>query len=200
MNNFTKTLTGGAALLALTLGSVTPAMAAPGRDGGHKGDGISAGEVIAGAVILGGLAAVIGGALDDDDKHDRRYDDRGYSTGYGYDDAGYHGDRRGRGYDDRDPYYGRGQGRDAVEQCVRAAENGASYRGQRADVTDVGSIDRTRYGYKIKGTIRIEENRRYDRWDRNDRYGRSSDKGKFTCYVERGRVTDIDFSGLRNLR
>ena len=38
---------------------------------------------------------------------------------------------------------------------------------------------------------------RYDR--RRDRYN-ARDSGKFTCYIERGRVADVDYSGIRGLR
>ena len=43
-----------------------------------------------------------------------------------------------------------------------------------------------RYGYR-------DRNNRYQRW--NDR-----DSGNFTCRIERGRVADLDFSGIRGLR
>ena len=46
---------------------------------------------------------------------------------------------------------------------------------------------------------------RYDRngyYDRNNRYNRWNDRdnGSFTCNIERGRVTNMDFSGIRGLR
>ena len=89
---------------AMALSSATPAFAEH-RD--H--DGISAGDVIAGALIIGGIAAVAS-AASNNNRYDRdyRYDRAGYDRGYGYD--------HGNGY--RDTYDARGNPRRAVEQCV----------------------------------------------------------------------------------
>src|SRR5205085_6316367 len=90
-------------------------------------DGVSAGDVIAGALVLGGIAAVASSVGRN-------------NSGYYYNQRGYNGYS---GYN-TDP-------RQAVEQCVAAAENQAnrySYGG-RSNVTDIRNIDRTRYGYKI---------------------------------------------------
>ncbi|MEL6540755.1 MAG: hypothetical protein AAFQ34_05070, partial [Pseudomonadota bacterium] len=54
---------------AMALASATPAMADDRRDRG----GISAGDVIAGAVVIGGIAALAGAF---DRNRDRRFDDR----------------------------------------------------------------------------------------------------------------------------
>src|SRR3546814_1628848 len=71
----------------------TPSMA---RDR-YDDDGIGAGEIIAGAVVLGGLAAILASA---GDRNDYRYRDR------------YRDPRNGYGYD-----YGRyGNGRSAVNR------------------------------------------------------------------------------------
>ncbi|VAV95605.1 hypothetical protein MNBD_ALPHA04-537, partial [hydrothermal vent metagenome] len=89
----------------------------------------------------------------------------------------------------------------AVRKCVRAAERRASHYGQ-ADVTDVWKVKRTKYGYKIKGRIAVRDNyrsnrgryyqSRYDRGYRHSNY----DTGKFTCYVEGRRVSDVRIKGL----
>jgi len=126
---------------------------------------------------------------------------RGYDDGYVY---------RGRGYDDR-YYNGRynnaGSSRQAVEQCVNAAQRNAnrySYGGN-ARVTDIREIDRKRDGYTVKGRIAV--NSRNADWRRgwgndyrgwNDNY-RGYDAGKFTCKVRYGRVVDLDYSGIRGL-
>ncbi|MEO1921194.1 MAG: hypothetical protein ABGW84_04825 [Sphingomonadaceae bacterium] len=180
MNNYSKALLGTAAAGAMTMGAfATPAQAQ------------STEEIIAGAVIIGGIAAVLG-AFDDDD------DDR-YYRGQRYRDDRYRDDRYAR----------RGNGRQAVEQCVRIAENQARRAGYRyADVYEIYDVDRKRDGWKIKGRIAVEGQRgyrgaRYDRrYDRRDRYDRRrvSDEGKFSCEVSYGRVRDLDFSGVRGLR
>jgi hypothetical protein len=162
----------GAATAGAMLVSAAPAAA---RDR-YDRDGIGAGEIIAGAVVLGGLAAILS-ASDNGryDRYDNRYRDR-------YDDPRY-----GYGYD----YNRYGNSRSAVSQCVRAVERGTSRYG-RTDVTQVTSIDRKRDGYKVKGRVVVRDG--YGgRWGR----GGSYDKGKFSCDIRYGRVVDIDYSGLR---
>ena len=165
----------GAATAGAMLMSATPAMA---RDR-HDRDGISAGEIIAGAVVIGGLAAILSSG--DNDRYDRydRYDDRYRGR---YDDPRY-----GYGYD----YNRYGNSRSAVSQCVRAVERGSRRYG-RTDVTQVTSIDRKRDGYRVKGRVVVNDG--YGgRWGR-DGY---SDRGKFSCDIRYGRVQDVRFSGLR---
>ena len=196
MKILTKSLlSAGAAAAALVT------VAAPAQARGRDNDGITAGEVIAGAVILGGIAAVI--ASSDDDRY-RGYDDGRYNDGR-YNDRRYD-DRDGR-YDDGN-YRGRGQNRygynsqqgsrAAVNQCVTAVEQWAS-RYSRADVTQINQIDRTRNGYRVTGKLVVQDG--YRGRSRNDRgYDRGYDKGRFTCYVERGRVIDVDYRGLDQWR
>ncbi len=209
MKILTKSLlSAGAAAAALV------SVAAPAEARGRDNDGISAGEVIAGAVILGGIAAVIASSDNDRDR-DRGYDNGRYNDGR-YDDGRYNDGR----YDDRDGRYdnghrrGRGRGHDrgyddygydsqrgsraAVSQCVNAVEQWAS-RYSRADVTQINYIDRTRYGYRVTGNLVVQDGYRgRNRYDRG--YDRGYDKGRFTCYVERGRVIDVDYRGLDQWR
>ena len=206
MKILTKSLlSAGAAAAALV------SVAAPAQARGRDNDGITAGEVIAGAVILGGIAAVISASDDDrgyrsdnDRYDDRRYDDRG-----GYDNGRYENrdgrydndDRRGRGHgrgNDDYRYNSQNGSRAAVNQCVTAVEQWAS-RYSRADVTQINYIDRTRNGYRVTGNLVVQDG--YRGRSRNDRgYDRGYDKGRFTCYVERGRVIDVDYRGLDQWR
>ena len=180
MKTMTKALVGAVEAGAMAVGSAVPAQA-QWRDRA-RGDGISAGEIIAGALIIGGIAAVASAASRDRyDRYDRY--DRG-----GWDRAG--------------------SSRSAVEQCVYAAERNASrysYRGGNAKVTDIRNIDRKRDGYTVKGRIAVNTNNRdwrrgwnndYRGW--NNRYS-GYDAGKFTCKVRYGRVVDPDYSGMRGL-
>lgn len=165
---------GAVAATALTAASITPAAANDHRDR----DGISAGEVIAGAVVIGGIAA-LAGAFDGDRDH-RRYDYR---------------DRDFRGYDryhDNRGFGIAGGSRNAVERCVRAAENQARrFVGYRfADVIDVRDIDRTRDGFRVRGRIDVGGG-----WGR-----RGNDRGSFTCRLDGRGAPFIDFDGIRGLR
>ena len=194
MKKLTKVLVGTAAAAAVAVSSATPAMA---RDRG----GIDIGDIIAGAVVLGGIAAVAGSIGNND-----RYDD---SYGYGYDPEDRYRDSR-YGYNNN--YYG-GNPRQAIEQCVRTAENAASRNSYgRANVTDVRDIKRTRYGFEVKGRIAVNGSGRdwrggdsnYGRGWNGDYRGydnsmRGYDSGSFKCKVERGRIVDLDFSGIRGL-
>jgi hypothetical protein len=186
MNTLSKGLVGTVAIGAMALASASPAVA---RDRYHHDDGISAGDVIAGALVIGGIAAIASAASHDNDRYDR----------------GYNGDR---GYGDY------GNPRRAVEMCVNTAARQAnrySYGG-RARVTDIRDIDRNRDGYTVRGRIAVNTQGRY--WRNGDRnYGRGwggdyrgwnnnlrgYDAGSFTCKVRYGRVSDIDFNGIRGL-
>ena len=193
MKILTKSLlSAGAAAAALV------SVAAPAQARGRDNDGISAGEVIAGAVILGGIAAVIASS-DNDRSRDRGYNDDRYNDGR-YDDGRYDDrEHRGRGRGNDDYGYNRQNGsRSAVNQCVTAVENWAS-RYSRADVTQINYIDRTRNGYRVTGNLVVKDG--YRGRSRSDRgYDRGYDKGRFTCYVERGRVIDVDYRGLDQWR
>jgi hypothetical protein len=163
MKTITKALAKGTmatvAAGAMAMGSASPAFARD-RDGG-----ISTGEVIAGALILGGIAAVIASSDDNNDRYGN-YNYGDYRRGYGY-----------------------GNPRNAVEQCVYAAERSASrYSYGGANVTDIRSVNDRRDGYTVRGRIEVNG------------WGRRSDRGNFTCKVRYGRVADLDFNGIRGLR
>jgi len=177
MVRFSKAFIGSLALGATALTSAAPAMA---RDYGRD-RGIDGGDILTGALVLGGVAAVIA-ATSDNDRDDRRYDRR-------YDD------RNDRGYGDRRNGYDEGAYRNnAVQQCVRAAETTAArYNyGTRAEVYDIRDVDRESRGFEVRGRIAVQErgrNYRGDNWD----------EGSFTCDVRGGRVVDLDYSGIRGL-
>lgn len=174
-------LTKAAVAAAATGAMLSAAPVAQARD--RDRDGISAGEIIAGAVIIGGLAAILSDNDRYDDRrygHDGRYNDR---YGYDYDRGGYD---RGYGYN----YHRHGNARQAVNQCVRDVEY-RSGRWGRTDVTEIRDIERRRDGYVVKGRVVVRDGYR-------GRYGRHGyyDRGKFSCFVRYGRVEDVRFSGL----
>lgn len=196
MKIISKALVGAVAAGAMAV--VPTAASAQGRyyDRDYDRDrGISVGDIIAGAVVIGGIAAVAG-AIGRGDNY--RYDDRYYRDG-------------------RYDYYN-GNPRVAVEQCVNAANRDARSRGYRyAQVTQVRDVNDTRYGWKIKGNLVVDGNRgysdrgygyydrgyndRYNDYRRYDdrRYGYRQDSGSFTCWIDRGRVSRMDYSGIRGL-
>lgn len=164
---------------AMALSAATPAVA---RD--YRNGGISTGDVIAGALIIGGIAAAASGRNGGYDYGDR-YDNR-YGGNYGY----------------------RGDPRAAVEQCVGVARQQASRYG-RAEVTRITQVKDKDRGWEVKGQITVGGNgwngggyggrydNRYDsRWGNRSGY---ADSGSFKCRIDRGRVVDLDFSGLRGL-
>lgn len=189
----TKARAAMAVLLAgSTLVTAIPA-SAQNYGGRHRDrhDGISAGDVIAGAVVIGGLAAILsaGGGNRSRGRYDDRYDDRNYDRNYD-------------GYD-----WGRNGGsREAIERCVAAVERRGGRRDD-VDVQRVTDIDRIRGGYRIAGNVAVDARGGYrGDWRDNDRgryddrngYGRQryDDRGRFTCTVRYGRVEDVDFRGI----
>lgn len=201
-----KTLTNGLAkgfLSTVAAGAMVASAASPAlaRDRHYDRDGISAGDVIAGALIVGGIAAAVSAG-----SNDRNY-------GYDYPRAGYQGRPGWSGGYDRGYGYDQGNPRRAVEMCVNAAERSAArYSYGRADVTDIRDIDRNSRGYTVRGRIAVNGMGR-DWRHGDDRYGRGwggdyrgwndglrgYDSGSFKCRVEYGRVVDMDFSGIRGL-
>lgn len=195
MKTLTKTIIGTAATLAVAIGSAAPAMA---QDRHRDRGGIDAGDVIAGALIIGGIAAVV--AATDNDRD--RYRDRDYrDDDYNYRDRDYRGGWYD--YDPRRTNYRRGNPERAVQQCIRAAERRAErWGGGRAEVTQIRDVERERNGFEVRGTIAVRSyNNRRGSWGDYRRGYRNNgfDEGRFTCDFRRGQVVNVDFRGLRNL-
>ncbi len=112
-----------------------------GYRGYRRHRGVDAGDVVAGVLILGGIAAIANAASK---KNDRRYRDRDYDyrdRDYRNRDRNYRDDRRG------DRRYDGGPGIDnAVSQCVSQIE-----RDVRVDAVD--SVDRTGEGWLVQGAL-----------------------------------------------
>jgi hypothetical protein len=200
MNMLSKT-----ALLATVGAVLMTAVPAQARGGNWGRDKIDAGDVIAGALIIGGIAAIASAASNNDGYRGGRYDNGGYDNDRGYRGRGHNGGYGGynSGYGDDYGAYDRGNGsRWAVEQCVRAAKRQASRYGW-ARVTDVTSINRVRGGYEVRGRIVVEDRggrggyNSYDRGYQYDRYNDGYDKGRFSCITNYNRVADIRLGGLQ---
>ena len=204
MKTISKALAKGA-IATVAAGAMAVSSASPAFADHRDRDGVSAGDVIAGALVIGGIVAIASAASNGN--RNRDYD-------YRYDRAGYGDYENNGGYGryDRDDYR-RGSARRAIEQCVRTAERQASrYSYGRADVTDVRDIRETRWGYEVRGRIAVNGSGRD--WRRgDDDYGRGwggdyrgwnnsmrgYDSGSFKCRFERGRIVDLDFNGIRGL-
>ncbi|MEP3051423.1 MAG: hypothetical protein ABJP48_00395 [Erythrobacter sp.] len=175
MTKLTKTLAKGTlgtvAAGAMALASATPAMA----NDRHRDRGIDTGDVIAGALIIGGIAAIASAASNNRDRN------RNYNSNRRYNQQVNYG-------------FNRGSSRGAVEQCINAAERQARRFGgfRYADVTQIRDVDRTRNGFRVKGRIVVEGSRGYGRT--------RADRGKFTCYVDGRGGPQIDFDNIRGLR
>ena len=180
MMNIKKAFLGSAVGAAMLVTAAAPADAQYYRDRDRGGP--SAGEVIAGVAILGGLAAVIAAASDNDDRYDNRYDNR-YPNTNGYPtNQNYRGSAR---YN---------QGQQVIQQCVQAAQYEARRYGTDARVTQVRNVDRIRSGVRVRGNLIVNE---YDRRGRyNNRNRNNYDRGSFTCTVQRGRVVDVNIRGI----
>lgn len=202
----------GSLLAATMLMTAMPASAQYRGDRHRDRDGISAGEVIAGAVVIGGLAAIL-------------------SSNNGNYRDGYYGDRYDGRYNNGYDYRRYGGSRQAIQQCVNAVESRGGRRND-VDVQRITDVSRIRGGYRIEGRVAVDyrggyndgdgrwdrNNRydrdnsydrrdgdgrndrgdRYDRYDRGDRYGnqRYDDRGRFSCTVRNGQVYDVDFRGV----
>ena len=198
MKDLAKSLLSATAAAAALVGTAAPADA---QYRYRDRDGISAGEVIAGAVILGGLAAVLSAGKNA--RYQDGYDRDDYNNGYSYDTN-------------------TGSSRAAVNQCINQVENQTGGY-DRSNVSQIRSIERTRNGYRVMGSLegqrgsrgndqydqgerygqnnqyyqenRYDQDERYDRTGNGDAYDRNFEGGQFTCHVERGRVIDIDYNG-----
>lgn len=162
---------------ALAVVAVSPAAASDDRRG--RG-GPSAGEVIAGVAVIGGIAA-LAGAFDGNRGRDR------------WDDAGWRGDGwRGDGWRGRDGF--RGGGRNLVNACARNVEIEVRRRSgwRAAQVTEIRRVDRTRDGFLVRGVVEVSGSPGFSR--------RNFDRGRFNCFFTgRGRPF-VEFGGIRGLR
>ncbi|MFN3818736.1 hypothetical protein [Blastomonas sp.] len=89
------------------------------------------------------------------------------------------------------PGFARGGPTQAVNQCTRAVQADLRRFGRFGQVTDIRRVNDTRFGYQVRGRVAVEQ-------PRGPRV--RLNRGNFTCFVDRGRVRDVRFSGLGNFR
>ncbi len=165
----------GASALAVT--SLSPAMA---QDERRSRGGPSAGEVIAGIAVIGGIAALAGAFDGDRGRNDWRGSD--------WHDSNWRGPGGWQGHG-----FGRSD-RGLVQQCARTAEISARrFGGWRfAHVTEIRDVDRTRRGFVVRGVLEVQGRAGFG--------GRDFDRGRFSCLVDGRGPPLVEFSGIRGLR
>jgi len=148
---------------------------------GHRRhrDGISGGDILAGILVIGGIAAIASAASKKN--RERRYEERDYrSENQRYEEPDYRNENQR--YEDRptadryDDRYDRGTGdmESAINACSDAAERQA---GRDARVSAVQSVVRDGEGWRVEGELA------------------NSDQRTFLCGASEGRV---DFVQLGN--
>lgn len=126
------------ALAAVACLSMTATPALAGDRGGHHrrhhDRGVDAGDIFAGLLILGGIAAIAGAASSDKDRS--RDDEYRYRTP----------EPEGRGWQQPQSQGASRAMNDAVETCAAAA-------GRESDVSDIYGVQRTGDGYQVSGQL-----------------------------------------------
>lgn len=200
-----RLLLGSAVSAAILVTSVAPAAARPyrGHHGGwnggwhHRDRGVRGGDLLAGVVILGGIAAIAGMSA----KKDRQVDDEiayrnrdrsvdAYADRS--DDGEWRGDAAGRrddppAGDDRYASNDTQVIRDedaAVDACARAAEGKAHAYGSDASVRNIADVQGEGTEWRVSGTVET----------RNGYRDRASARG-FTCTVRYGQIDGVRLDG-----
>lgn len=130
---------------------------------GHRGrhrDRIDGGDILAGILVIGGIAAIASAASKSN--RDRRYDDRDYRS-----ESRRYDDRRADTREDSRNSRGTGDMQSAINACSDAAERQA---GRDARVSAIDSVARDGEGWRVEGELS------------------SSDQRTFLCGASNGRV------------
>ncbi len=121
-----------------------------GHRGHHRG-GIDGGDVLAGILVIGGIAAIASAASNN--SRDRRYEDRDYRS----EDQRYE-DRSADTRDNSDYDRGTGDMESAINACSSAAERQA---GRDARVSGIESVVRDGDGWRVEGELSNSEERSF---------------------------------------
>ena len=116
---------------------------------GHRRhrDRIDGGDILAGILVIGGIAAIASAASKN--SRDRRYEDRDYRS-----DNRRYDDRRSDTRDDR----GTGDMESAISVCSNAAERRA---GRDARVSAIESVVRDGNGWRVEGELSNSDQRKF---------------------------------------
>jgi hypothetical protein len=146
-------------------------------------DGFDFGDAVVGAIVAGGLIAVLSSASKKKREDDRPLDPASEPRGDW--DRSRDGDWS---WQDRDWPNRTNEERAAIAVCAREAEDLGSRYGGDARVREIAGVDREGGEYRVRGLVEA----RRDREGRDDDRGRNEDA--FTCYVRNDRITDFRFS------
>lgn len=152
----------------------------PGGGWHYRDRGPSVGDILLGAAVIGGIAAVVASANKREGARDRGgsvYDD-----GYGGD----YGDDVGRDYDRGGERWNREQA--AVDRCVDAALDEVSRRYDNPRIGAISDVDQDRDTTYVRGTVTFDTGWRGSRPD--------VDSSSFRCAVRRDRVVNLNVDGL----
>lgn len=167
MRRLTKTILATAAAATLVTGMAAPA-AARGHGGRHYGGhhhGSGFGNFLAGALVVGTVAAIASSASRKDRGYDRSYPPPP-PRGYGYNE----------GYVDDD---------NGLNACAATAEREAQrYTRDNARVVEIRAVDNSGRNTRFTGRIEVAD----DGYSSDRR-----DSARFTCTAEYGRVTGFIF-------
>ena len=157
-------------MLGLTAAATLLVAAAPAEARGryrphYRHHNSSLGDFVAGALIVGGIAAVASAAARNN--RDRPYYDRPIDSGYGYEG----------GYSERDD--------NGLNACAATAEREAQrYTRDNARVADIRAVDNSGRNTRFQGRVEVAD----------DGYGSGRrESARFTCTAEYGRVTGFIF-------
>lgn len=117
----------------------------------HRG-GIDGGDVLAGILVIGGIAAIASAASNSN--RDRRYEDRDYRSENPRYEAPRYDDRRDESRNDR----GTGDMESAINACSSAAERQA---GRDARVDAIESVARDGAGWRVEGQLANSDQRTF---------------------------------------
>ena len=136
--------------------------------------GISPGEIVAGVLVLGGIAA-IASAASKKKKQEQQYENRDYRYDSNQDRRYNDNQRRDPRGDDRQAFSGNG-----IDQAVNACSGAAAQAaGNNARVDQIESISRDGQGWRVQGALSGSSNR------------------SFTCGATNGQVDFVQLSKNR---
>jgi hypothetical protein len=149
-------------------------------------DNFDLGDAVVGAVVVGGLIAVLSSAS----KKKRDETDRPLDSGWeprGDWNRGAEGDWR---WADREWDRRTNEERAAVSVCAREAEELGGRYEREARLSEIETVDRSGGEYRVRGRLDVRARGGLD--DRRDS-ARAPETDAFTCYVRNDRIVDFRF-------